>query len=118
MVVVAIFVVVLMFVLVWIVRKIRSDNIIERTTSVVAGTITSASRTYHDGEEDLFFVVCYQVNGVGYRLMQDVSQISLKEMRTHVGESVQVHYDPEKPRVAWAETPGRYGYINSKASIQ
>ena len=38
-----------------------------------------------------------------------------KDMLLCVGETVTVHYDPKKPRIAWAETPGEHAYKNIKA---
>ena len=114
-------VIAVMAVLVWVVLKIRSDSVRKRTTATTEGRITFAGHTHHDGEDSYYYHVHYAVGGVGYKLVQKTDYTtfgSLKIMKTHVGETVPVHYDPMKPRVSWAEVPGRSYFIrNHKAYL-
>ena len=98
---------------------IRRKRIRKKAVAVTTGKITSlrfnehydSGREYVDG-----WYYSYSADGKEYQKSQmlrfRVSPFGLEQrMEPHIGEDVVVHYDPEHPKQAWAETPDRTGRL-------
>ncbi|MBQ9257696.1 MAG: hypothetical protein IJ181_11340 [Acidaminococcaceae bacterium] len=71
------------------------------------GVITAAYTVKSTMMSSDRFKIEFTVNGSAYTFAQDTHA---RDFRKHVGERVIVHYDPNKPKRAWAETPGKGPY--------
>ena len=113
----SILVVVIIGFIVYVVKKARDEHAISRATAETQGTILHIYRFYdsEDHNTTYYWVVRYSVGGMTYRFMQEAYGMSRESMEAHAGEEVAVFYDPEKPDKAWADTPGKHAYANSKA---
>ena len=103
--------------IVFAVKTIRDDKRKERTTACVSGTIHGTD-LYFDREErttTYYWLVRYTAGKTEYELKQEALMTGGEKMLEHKGEQVTVCYDPEDPRTAWAETPGKHACTNSKA---
>lgn len=101
------------FLLIWRKRNRK------RAAAVTDGKITDLRFNEHYDSGRKFvdgWYYSYSVDGKEYRKSQmlrfRVSPRDLENrMRGHIDEDVVVHYDPEHPKRAWAETPDRTGRL-------
>ena len=78
----------------------------KRTTSITTGKITS----FIGDEDGGTWHVSFTVNGKVYTISMMERTARDKSLREHVGEEVMVRYDPENPKCAWADVPGKTYY--------
>ena len=98
---------------------IRRKHHRKRAVAITVGKITDLRLNEHYDSGHEFadgWYYSYSVDGKEYRKSQIlrfmVSPRKLESrMRGHLGENVVVHYDPEHPKHAWAETPDRTGRL-------
>ena len=105
--IIAAFVVVIAAIIV-LVRMFRSWKV-ERCRETARGTIAGVQEVESTSGTTYYFVIHYAV---------EMDKLELRQKTwncpggywSHVGEEVTVHYDPEKPKRAWAEAPGKHPY--------
>ena len=113
----SILVVVIIGFIVYVVKKARDEHAISRATAQTKGTIHRIFQFYDSENHNTtnYWVVRYSVGGMTYRFLQEDYSMSKQYMEAYVDKEVAVFYDPEKPNKAWADTPGKHAYANSKA---
>ncbi len=91
-------------------RMHRFDKV---ATGTVIGKISDIDdeENYEGTARRYFWIIVYQVDSTEYKLRQQHMRILplgvRKQMEEHLFEEVTVHYDPNAPKKAWAETPDR-----------
>ncbi len=97
-----------LFVLMAVIGIKRRSSIKKRATARTSGII-SGVRISPFGEEHsdftCWFKISYHVDGQEYQI-SEVSEFETRQAaKQFVGKKVTVYYDPNRPRIAWAEFP-------------
>lgn len=92
--------------------KQQKDDTLTKATETTTGRIIKSTYSGASGDADItyYWVIEYQVRGVSYKMSISDPPMSSREMKTHIGETVEVHYDPDSPGCAWAEAYGATGW--------
>ena len=87
-----------------------------KATANTMGVIETVRPTYWGDETDdhYCFVVRYTVGSREYRVKEASFLTSKKQPKQYEQMKVPVHYDPQKPSRAWAETPGGNPHMGSQ----
>ena len=99
---------VLILVIIILARFFRSWKV-EKCQKTAGGTIAQVREVESTSGTTYYFIIHYTVDGQEYQLRQRTWGCP-EGYWSHVGEAVTVHYDPEKPKRAWAEAPGKHPY--------
>ena len=78
----------------------QTAGVIVRAKEGSPGTIDGASTSSR-------FWVKYWANGVQYTKKIETTINKQQDLDQHLYEQIIVHYNPNRPKVAWAEVPGR-----------
>ena len=102
-----IIIVILFFVIVILLNVVNSQKkkrILETANAITTGRITGVKFSEGDRRWDCIYYwkISYSVNGSQYTLRSGDSRMRKAEMETHIGETVDVHYDRENPGNAYA----------------
>ena len=119
--IIAMLAVLIFFVVLFVVGRIRKNRFVEEARSSTMGIIRDVEETMEIDEDGRrvrtrFWIVEYRVDNVLYRLKQEASMITHQEMLRHIGDEVSVYYVPNQAYRAWASTPGYVSCINAHAS--
>ena len=103
----SIIIIVILFIVVILLNVInikKKKRILETATAITEGRITDVKFCEGDRREDCFYYwkVSYSVDGRQFTMKSGDSGMRSQEMKTHIGETVEVHYDPENPANAYA----------------
>ena len=85
---------------------------VEKCTASASGVIVDVRIVESTSSTTHYFVIDYKVDGAAYRFSQQVSRLSNYDQ--YIGTQVPVYYDPDKPKRAWADTPGHHPYSRFK----
>ncbi|MBR6186576.1 MAG: hypothetical protein IKQ41_09980 [Clostridia bacterium] len=77
-------------------------------TGSTEGKICSVKHVEGSSTTTHYFIIAYAVEDQKFTLSQQAWRCSSYE--SYIGETVKVHYDPNKPKRAWAEAPGKHPY--------
>ena len=88
---------------------------VKKCTQMTQGKIVDVKHVEGSSSTTHYFIIRYSVNHQKYSLSQTAWGLSSSgkggsSYESHIGEWVTVHYDDEKPKRAWAETPGKHRY--------